>query len=144
MDLTELFSVMRSKENFHSGTGISPVEVDRLETELQVSVSDEYRAFLQTFSYAWWFGHSILGIAPGARWDALKNTIEARKAVVPEWFAPFPGDAIVLEVYDAGGFYLLRDERSAQPGVVLLSDEEGYQPLPIADSFGGFLEYLLF
>jgi len=144
MDLTKLFAEMRKRENFTSGEGATEEDIQKVETVIDVLFPDSYRQFLRTFSYAWWFGGCVYGIAPGTRWDVVAQTLRAREDELPKGFRPIPRDASVIDLYSGGGYYALYSKQSRKAGrIELLSIETRYKAADEWPSFTDYLEYLL-
>lgn len=145
MELTELFDVMRGKENFTRGErGATDEEIGQFAAKLGVELPDSYVTFLREFGYAWWFGGAVYGISDDEDFDALTYTLEAREEELPADFEPLPRDGVIIESYGGGGHYFLYAKDSPQGGAVaLLLDETYGRPDSVWESFEDFLRFLL-
>jgi hypothetical protein len=146
MDLTKLFEILRAKENFTCGLrGATEADIQDVERRLAVKLPYSYITFLKTFSFAWWFGHSIYGISEDLEEDVIARTLKARSALLPPHFAKLPPNTIVIENYGGGGEYILYTQGSPRSGEVVLLLDETWRKQEEGKwrSFEDFLAYAL-
>jgi antitoxin YobK len=146
MDLTKMFEILRAKENFTCGRrGATDTEIRVTEQSLGVTLPDSYVAFLKTFSFAWWFGHSIYGISEDLEEDIVAQTLKARNEILLPNFSKFPPNSVVIENYGGGGEYILYAKESPRSGEVVLLLDETWRKQEEGrwKSFEDFLAYAL-
>ena len=142
----EIIKQLSSKENFTMlDREVSDKEILQLEQLLRVKLPDEYKDFLKRFGYLFWFGISILGIAPDEDDSVVFWTKKARADYLPKDFVSRPKNGVVVCEYGGGGYYFLYCKGSKKEGnVVLILDElYGKESTEHWDDFWGFLASFL-
>lgn len=144
MDLNKLFDEIRKKESFTSrDLGASSDEINRIENDLNVKLPNDYKLFLKTFGYVWWFGIELYGISDDADENVLFQTIKARNEKLPIEFNKLPLEGVIISRYGGGGYYFLYSEDCPRSGEVsLIIDETFGNEVQKWRSFKEFLEYL--
>jgi hypothetical protein len=146
MDLTKLFQILQSQENFLCGKrGATDEEIYQAEQTLGIRFPHSYKLFLKNFRFAAWFGGIVLGISTDEDFDAIGYTLEVRRENLPEDFLSLPLNGLIIKRYGGGGHYFLYEKNSPRSGeVVLLLDETWRkQEEGTWKSFEDFLAYAL-
>lgn len=138
MELNEIFRRLEEKEGFHCGEGQNEEAIEELERKLNMSLSEQYKAFLKRYGYAYWEGGRIYGISKKIEEDVTHKNKLIRKLEQPENLK-LPDDAVPIEDY-GDAFIMLFAKDSPRSGAVVLYLSEHPWPEKSWESFKDFLE----
>lgn len=93
--MATIIDVLKSKNNFLAGEGVSESLITNAEKALNLSFSKEYKDYLKTYGIAAYDGHEITGITKSPRVNVVDVTNAERKRN-PE----IPSDFYVIEETD--------------------------------------------
>jgi hypothetical protein len=134
-----LKSLRRKKDYEDLGRGAMAEEISRIESTLSVFLPTEYKDFLSRVGFIFWFGNTVLGVAPEEYDSVVFWTTKARNDRLPSHFHRWPSDTVVVKHYGGGGYYFLFCGGSRSGQVALLLDElDGAE----AQAWGNFWLFL--
>ena len=150
MPIDEVLKRLPQLKKFRAGVPATDVDVASVESTLAVRLPADYVAFLRTFGFVRWFGHCVYGIVrpevvqvPGYDYSMVTHTVHARAEAARTGLETLPLEGVVIERYDAGGWYVLFTEGSGRSGTVALFDHEAggaeVQGWPSLEAFLAFL-----
>lgn len=126
-------------------------EIKQIETELCVTLPEQYVEFLKRFGYVGWFGNEILGIRPidrltGQRstvtFDCVSRTKKSRRPDNPLGTANFSREHVIIATDGGGGNYLLFTAGSPHEGEVhYYNFEDRPDPIHVWKTFQDYLEH---
>lgn len=131
MAIGDLLERLPSLKKFRSGSPVAEATIVEIERQLGVRLPVDYVDLLRKFGFVRWFGHAVYGVhrnesekAAGYDFDVVTQTLRARNEQISPEYQALPIDGVVIERYDAGGWYLLFAAESPRAGQVALFDHE--------------------
>lgn len=148
--LETIMSQAASKQNFTQRGSVGNEEIKKLETIQSITLPDDYKYFLSSYGYCFWFGEVICGlVGENKRYEKLCSAV--RKTTYyhdlynnnPK-YQSVTSDGIVIGTYDGGGYYFLFSHESERAGEVGLFLTETYgQEVSKFKSFTDYLSFLV-
>ena len=148
--LETIMSQAASKQNFTQRGSVGNEEIKKLETIQSITLPDDYKYFLSSYGYCFWFGEVICGlVGENKRYEKLCSAV--RKTTYyhdlynndPK-YQSVTSDGIVIGTYDGGGYYFLFSQESERAGEVGLFLTETYgQEVSKFKSFTDYLSFLV-
>ena len=131
MSIRSILAELPKRKKFRAGSPATQKDVAAIEEALGVKLPEDYKVLLREFGMARWFGNSINGIHTnqaekdaGYSWDVVEQTRYAQAEWKKIGLKALPKDAVVINRYDAGGWYVLFCADSPRSGQVALFDHE--------------------
>ena len=77
--MSDIINILRSQEHFYSKAGVSSVEIQRAEDDLQLKFAAEYVQYLATFGAVSVNTHEFTGLGVSPRLDVVAVTLGERE-----------------------------------------------------------------
>jgi len=146
MDVEEFLRIAATRESYESlGRSLSTSEVRQFESELDVSLTDGYRQFVQKAGWVSWFGVAVFGFSPHPRFNAAHRTASMGQFLADAGMASsFPERGNVVAEIFGGGFCFLHSGDSPRAGQVSAhAPDELYREVHYWSSFEDYATYLV-
>lgn len=140
MKIAKLLDTIQSKHGFKHGSPQTDEQIAAAEKTIGLTFPEQYKHFLRRFGHADWDEGYIFGLSEDQYLDIVHRTNQARTEALPVDFSEFPKDAIPVEDYGGGGYYMLfcnESPRANQVGL-FITETMNFE----AQTYSSFEEYL--
>ncbi|QFU06558.1 SMI1 / KNR4 family protein (plasmid) [Pseudoalteromonas sp. THAF3] len=149
-EIEDIVEKAKNKKNFTQGDGASSKEISDLESDLAITLPDDYKEFLMHIGYCFWFGGVACGlVGENKRYEKLcsvmiKNSYYREFYGQDDSYSPVPEEGLVIGKWSGGGYYFLFSEESQRSGEVGLFLTETYgQEVSKFKSFTDYFSFLV-
>lgn len=128
--MSGILESIKSKNGFIYTGSVPNEEIERVEKEMGVSFSNEYKEYVSQYGCASFVGHEITGICSSMRQNVLSVTLQ-EKTLCPD----IPNDMYVIEKTGIDDIVIWQDSSG-----VIYQTSPGKLPIKICDSLEEYLK----